>query len=181
MPKKVAIVEVAQLPGAESGDNMLDQLFRVCREAMDKAGITRDEIGTVVSAASDVFHGGVSCANAYFWDSGAAFLKNGTRQDGESLLAFQYAVMRILSGHYDTALVFGIFATGMALLVPADGRRVRHFLLCFLPPLLIYFPLFVAGPALGRKEVMPPWLVMWLPILVVAGLGSILLFLAYRK
>ena len=108
MQKKVAIVEVAQLPGAESGENLLDQLFRVCREAMDKAGITRDDIETVVSSASDVFHGGVSCANSYYWDSGAAFLKNGTRQDGESLLAFQYAVMRIMSGHFDTALVFGI-------------------------------------------------------------------------
>ena len=93
-------------------------------------------------------------------------------------------VLTALHGRFSSGLaplVFGIFATGMALLVPADGRRVRHFLLCFLPPLLIYFPLFVAGPALGRKEVMPPWLVMWLPILVVAGLGSILLFLAYRK
>jgi len=108
MSRKVAVVEVAQLPGAPTGDNLLDQVYRVCKEAMDKAGITRDEIGTVVSSASDVFHGGVSCANAYFWDSGAAFLKSGSRQDGESLLAFQYAVMRIMSGHYETALVFGI-------------------------------------------------------------------------
>ncbi len=93
-------------------------------------------------------------------------------------------VLTALHGRFSSGLaplVFGIFATGMALLMPADGRRVRHFLLCFLPPLLIYFPLFVAGPALGRKEVIAPWLVMWLPIFVVAGLGSILLFLAYRK
>ena len=108
MSRKVAIVEVAQTSGVESGDNLLDQLFRVCKEVMDKAGVTRNEISTVVSAASDVFHGGVSCANAYYWDSAAAFLKNGTRQDGESLLAFQYAVMRILTGHHDLALVVGI-------------------------------------------------------------------------
>ena len=108
MMKRVAIVSVAQSPGKESSENLLDQVYRVCREAMDKAGISRDEIGTVVSSASDVFHGGVSCANAYYWDSGAAFLKSGTRQDGESLLAFQYAVMRILTGHHDIALVLGI-------------------------------------------------------------------------
>ncbi len=83
MSDKVAIVEVAQTPGAESGDNYLDQVYRVCKEVLDKSGISRDEVGTVVSAASDVFHGGVSCANAYYWDSGAALLKNGTRQDGE--------------------------------------------------------------------------------------------------
>jgi len=108
MNKKVAIVEVAQSPGAAFSENYLDQLYWVCREVLDKAGLSREEIGTVVSAASDVFHGGVSCANAYYWDSGAGFLKSGTRQDGESLLAFQYGVMRILTGHYDTVLVIGI-------------------------------------------------------------------------
>jgi acetyl-CoA C-acetyltransferase len=108
MGQKVGIVEVAQLAGAETSDNYLYQVYRVCKEVLDKAGIRREDVGTVVSATSDVFHGGLSCANAYYWDAGAAFLKNGTRQDGESLLAFQYAVMRILSGHYDTALVVGL-------------------------------------------------------------------------
>jgi len=108
MSERVAIVEVAQTPGSESGDNFLDQVYRVCREVLDKTGVSRDEVGTVISASSDIFHGGVSCANAYYWDSGGAFLKNGSRQDGESLLAFIYAVMRILTGHYDTALVLGI-------------------------------------------------------------------------
>lgn len=108
MTKRVAIVEVAQTPGTESSENYLDQIYRVCREVLDKAGISRDEVGTVVSASSDVFHGGMSCANSYYWDTGAAFLKNASRQDGESLFAFFYAVMRILSGHFETALVLGV-------------------------------------------------------------------------
>ncbi len=108
MPKRVGIVEVAQLPCTESSENYLDQVYRVCREVLDKAGISRDDVGTVVSATSDLFHGGVSCANAYYWDSGGAFLKNGSRNDGESLMAFYYGVMRILSGHYDTALIVGL-------------------------------------------------------------------------
>jgi len=108
MSERVAIVEVAQTPGSESGDNFLDQVYRVCREVLDKTGVSRDEVGTVISASSDIFHGGVSCANAYYWDSGGAFLKNGSRQDGESLLSFIYEVLRILTVHYDTALVLGI-------------------------------------------------------------------------
>lgn len=108
MTKRIAVVSVAQSAGRESADNYLEQIYRICREALEKAGISRDELGTVVSAASDVFHGGVSCANAYYWDSGAGFLKNGSRQDGESLFAFHYAAMRILSGHYETALVLGV-------------------------------------------------------------------------
>lgn len=78
-------------------------------------------------------------------------------------------------------LMMGLFATGMALLVPAGGRRVRHFLLGFLPPVLIYFPLFLAGPYLGRVGAMPAWFVMWLPVLVVAAIGSVLLLLVYRR
>ena len=108
MTGKVAIVEVAQSPGAESGDNYLDQVYRICKEVLDKAGMKREEVGTVVSASSDVFHGGVSCANAYYWDAGAGFLTNGSRQDGESLFALHYGALRIMSGHYDTALILGV-------------------------------------------------------------------------
>ena len=86
--RKVAVVETAQLPGRESGDNYLDQVFRVCRQVLDKAGLTRHDVGTMISATSDIFHGGVSCANAYYWDSGGALLKNGSRNDGESMTAF---------------------------------------------------------------------------------------------
>lgn len=108
MAKRVGIVEVAMTPGSESKDNFLDQVFKVAKEVLDKAGIKREEVGTVISAASDVFHSGISCANAYYWDAGAAFLKNGSRQDGESLFAFAYAAMRIMSGNYETALVLGV-------------------------------------------------------------------------
>ncbi len=66
MTKKVAIVAVAQNAGAESKDNFYDQAYRVTKEVLDKAGLTRDEVGSVVSASSDVFHGGISCANAYY-------------------------------------------------------------------------------------------------------------------
>ncbi len=108
MTNRVGIVEVAMTPGAETKEYFLDQVFKISKEVLDKSGVSRDDIGTVISASSDVFHGGMSCANSYYWDAGAAFLKNGSRQDGESLFAFIYAVMRILSGNYDTALVLGV-------------------------------------------------------------------------
>ena len=108
MPRKVAIVDVAQLPGAPAGDNYLDQVYRVTREVLEKAGLSRKDVDTVVSSASDIFHGGISCANAYFWDSGAGLWKNGSRNDGESLTAMFYGLLRIASGIFDTALVFGV-------------------------------------------------------------------------
>jgi acetyl-CoA C-acetyltransferase len=108
MPRKVAVVEVAQLPGKESSDAYLSQVHRVCREVLDKTGLKRKDIDTAISAASDIFHSGVSCANAYYWDAGGGLLKNASRNDGESLTSAYYASMRIASGAFDTALVFGV-------------------------------------------------------------------------
>ncbi|MGO9123240.1 MAG: thiolase family protein [Desulfomonilaceae bacterium] len=105
---KVAITEVAQISGPDSKDNFYDQAYRVTREVLDKAGMSRDEVGTIVSASTDVFHGGISCANAYYWESTGSFMKAATRQDGESLFALQYAFMKILSGKYDTVLIVGL-------------------------------------------------------------------------
>jgi acetyl-CoA C-acetyltransferase len=108
MGSKVAIVQVAQCSGPDSKDNFYDQAYRVTREVLDKAGLTRDELGTIVSAASDVFHGGISCANAYYWEAVGSFLKSGTRQDADSILAFYYGALKIMSGHYDTVLCIGL-------------------------------------------------------------------------
>lgn len=105
---KVGIVEVAQLSGADSKDNFYDQAYRVTREVLDKAQLSRDELGTIVSASSDVFHAGISCANAYYWEAVASFLKSGTRQDAESIFALYYGALKIWSGHYDTVLVVAL-------------------------------------------------------------------------
>ena len=108
MTKRVGIVSVAQNAGTETKDNFYDQAFRIAREALDKAGLTREELGTIVSASSDIFHGGISCANSYYWDPIGAFLKSASRQDGESLFALFYAAMRIMTEKYETALVISL-------------------------------------------------------------------------
>lgn len=108
MAKKVAIVSVAQSGGSESKDSFYDLAFRIVKEALDKAGLSRDQVGSVVTAASDIFHSGISCANAHHWDPAGAFLKNGSRQDGDSLFALIYGAMRIMTGHYDTVLTVGL-------------------------------------------------------------------------
>jgi lipopolysaccharide export system permease protein len=53
--------------------------------------------------------------------------------------------------------------------------------LCFLFPVLLYFPLLMAGTALGRSGRLAPWLAMWDGNLVVGGVGLVLLFLAFRR
>ncbi|MHC5012226.1 MAG: LptF/LptG family permease, partial [Planctomycetota bacterium] len=78
-------------------------------------------------------------------------------------------------------LAMGLFALAMGLLLPATGRRVRDFVLCFLTPVVLYFPLFLAGPALGRQGTLPAWLAMWNANIVVGVLGLLLLAVAFRR
>jgi acetyl-CoA C-acetyltransferase len=89
-------------------DNLAEVIYRVVKEALDKSGLQRKEVGTIVTTASDIFHSGMSCANSYHWEATGGFLKNASRQDGESIFAFIYACLRIMSGYYDTAVAIGL-------------------------------------------------------------------------
>ena len=105
--RKVAITRFAQSSGVESKDNLMDYTYRITKEVLDKAGLKRSEVGCVVIASSDIFHSGLSCANAIDWDGSGAFMIEGTRAE-DSMFAFIYATMRIMSGHFDTVLVTSI-------------------------------------------------------------------------
>ena len=75
----------------------------------------------------------------------------------------------------------GMFALAVMLVVPPTGRRIRDFMLCFLPAVLIFFPLQMAGPSIARSAPVPPWLAMWSPNLVLFGVAIALLFRAFRR
>ena len=79
------------------------------------------------------------------------------------------------------ALFLGLFALGVMLVVPPTGRRVRDFMLCFLPAILIFFPLQIAGSSMARSTPLPPWAAMWAPNLVLGALACALLWRAFRK
>jgi len=102
--QRVAITHVAQSSGAESRESLMDFTYRVNREILDKAGLKREEVGCIIAGSADIFHSGLSCANAFDWDGIGAFLKEGSRAE-ESAFSFIYGCMRILSGRYDTVLV----------------------------------------------------------------------------
>lgn len=105
--RKMAIAQFAQSAGVESKENLMDFTYRISKGVLDKAGLKRSEVGCVVIASSDIFHSGLSCANAIDWDGAGAFMVEGTRAE-DSMFAFIYACMRIMSGHFDTVLVTSI-------------------------------------------------------------------------
>lgn len=102
--RRVAITHVAQSSGAESRESLMDFTYQINREILDKAGLKREDVGCIIAGSADIFHSGLSCANAFDWDGIGAFLKEGSRAE-ESAMSFIYGCMRILSGRYDTVLV----------------------------------------------------------------------------
>src|SRR5208282_4153554 len=102
--RRVAMASVAQSSGIESKDTLMDFTFWVAREPLAKAGLSRDELGCVIIGSSDIFHSGLSCANSFDWDGTGAFMKDGSRAE-ESIFAFIYGCMRIMSGEFETVLV----------------------------------------------------------------------------
>jgi lipopolysaccharide export LptBFGC system permease protein LptF len=74
----------------------------------------------------------------------------------------------------------GLFAMAMALVLPPGGRRVRDFLVCFVPALLLFFPLFLAGGSIAKAG-LPIWVGYWLPNLVLFAGAVGLLAWAFRR
>lgn len=108
MTSRVAIVDFVQTKHAEHlTDNIRELTFGVAKELMDRVGIDRSEIGTVISSSADYWQG-ISCSNTYYYDSAGGNLKSGSKVGEDSAFALIYAMMRILSGHYRTALVIGV-------------------------------------------------------------------------
>lgn len=80
-----------------------------------------------------------------------------------------------------SSFVLGLFALGLVLLLPPNGRRVRDFMVTFAPATLLFHPLALAGPGLAGALPGPPWLGYWLPVFLVGTLGAALLFKAARR
>jgi lipopolysaccharide export LptBFGC system permease protein LptF len=75
----------------------------------------------------------------------------------------------------------GLFAMSVTLLLPPTGRRVRDFMVCFLPAVLIFFPLHMTGPSIARSTGLPGWAAMWSPNIVLLVISMVLLGFAFRR
>ncbi len=105
MDTGVYIVDAVQTQHCEKITETIPEMaFGLVKRLLDRNGIERSEIGTMISSSSDYWQG-ISCSNSYYYDSAGANLKSGSKAAEDSALGFIYGVMRILSGQYRTALV----------------------------------------------------------------------------
>jgi acetyl-CoA C-acetyltransferase len=108
MANKVAIVAVAQIGHEDAlNKNIREITYEVTKDILNQVGMKRDELGTIISSSSDYWQG-ISCSNSLYYDAAGAYLKNSSKAPGDGAFAFMYGVMRIMSGHFDNALVHAV-------------------------------------------------------------------------
>ena len=106
MLRKVAIVGQAQMNAADSGMSRERMLFELCKGFYDSMGITRHDIDTFVLCSND-FTSGHTISNVFEDCPVGAYMKDETKVEADGVMAATYAMIRIMSGLYDTALVVG--------------------------------------------------------------------------
>ncbi|MBW1988317.1 MAG: thiolase family protein, partial [Deltaproteobacteria bacterium] len=103
--QRVAIVGYAQSRHqVDAPTAREDMVFPVVREAMETAGIDRRDLGAVISGSSD-FLDGRTISNVFLSMANGAYLKDESKVEEDGTFALVYAMMKILSGAYDVALV----------------------------------------------------------------------------
>ncbi len=108
MTKKVAIVAVAQMGHDEIFNlNIREIAYQVVKSLLAQAGISRDEIGTIITSSSDYWQG-ISCSNSYYYDAVGGYLKNSSKTEEDGAFALLYGYLRVMSSHFDTAIVHAI-------------------------------------------------------------------------
>lgn len=106
MMRKVAIVGQAQINAADVGKSRERMLFDLCKGFYGQMGITRHDIDTFVLCSND-FNVGHTISNVFEDCPVGAYMKDETKVEADGVMAATYALVRIMSGLYDTALVIG--------------------------------------------------------------------------
>ena len=108
MSGRAAIVDVVQTYHHERLEaDIREIVFDLVRQLMDRVGLERGDIGTLVFSSSDYWQG-ISCSNGYYLDAAGANHKSASKAEEDSCLGFIYGAMRILTGDFKTALVVSV-------------------------------------------------------------------------
>lgn len=107
MERDIAIIGYAQTPyeaDAEASREM--QVLQATRAALQSAGLKREQLDTVITANNDYLDGR-TISNMRLVEPAGAWQKNESKVEMDGAYAVLYAVMRLLSGDHDIALVVG--------------------------------------------------------------------------
>jgi acetyl-CoA C-acetyltransferase len=105
MRRRVAIVGYAQTQHQFDMDKTReDMVFEVAKGALLDAGISREEVDTVITSSTD-FLDGRTISNVFLSMAVGAYLKDESKAEEDGTSAAWYAFMKILAGTHEVALV----------------------------------------------------------------------------
>jgi len=122
MLRKVAVVGARQTPHVSESEVSRERMvFDMLRPFYEEIGIRPADIDTFVLCTND-YQDGRTISEVFMIPRTGAYMADQTKVDSDGANALLYALMRILSGNHDTALVVGYGLGGSEF----PGHAVHH-------------------------------------------------------
>ncbi len=105
--EKVGIVGYNQVKlYSDANYGRYEMIFEAVRGAIDKAGLKKKDITTVISCTND-YYDGRTISNCFTVDVGGSYLTDESKVEMDGAHAVLYGLMRVLSGNHKLAVVWG--------------------------------------------------------------------------
>jgi len=105
--EKVGIVGYNQVKFySDANYGRYEMIFEAVRGAIDKAGLKKKDITTVISATND-YYDGRTISNCFTVEVGGGYMADESKVEMDGAHAMLYGLMRILSGNHKLAVIWG--------------------------------------------------------------------------
>jgi acetyl-CoA C-acetyltransferase len=105
--EKVGIVGFNQVKlFSDANYGRYEMIFEAVRGALDKAGLKKKDITTVISCTND-YYDGRTISNLFTVEAGGGYLVDESKCEMDGAHAVLYGLMRILSGNHKLAVIWG--------------------------------------------------------------------------
>ncbi|MHA1748645.1 MAG: thiolase family protein [Promethearchaeota archaeon] len=105
--QKVGIVGYYQVKlYSDANYGRYEMIFEASRGALDKAGLKKKDISTVISCTND-YYDGRTISNCFTVEVGGGYMADESKIEMDGAHAVLYGLMRVLSGNHNLAVVWG--------------------------------------------------------------------------
>jgi acetyl-CoA C-acetyltransferase len=105
--QKVGIVGYYQVKlFSDANYGRYEMIFEASRGALDKAGLKKKDVSTVISCTND-YYDGRTISNCFTVEVGGGYMADESKVEMDGAHAALYGLMRILSGNHNLAVVWG--------------------------------------------------------------------------
>jgi len=105
--QKVGIVGYYQVKlYSDANYGRYEMIFEASRGALDKAGLKKKDISTVISCTND-YYDGRTISNCFTVEVGGGYMADESKVEMDGAHAVLYGLMRVLSGNHNLAAIWG--------------------------------------------------------------------------